>query len=352
MITGGLGGLGLQIADWMAARNAGHIVLLSRRRFPERQLWDSLTVEDSNYEAVRKILDAEKLGARITVAQCDVADELEMGFLFKRFGKEDPPLRGIIHAAVEMTSCAIRDLDLELFQRMCHAKALGGWILHQLTLQADLDFFVLFSSTTALWGVAGLGHYAAANQALDLLAEWRRKRGLRALSVNWGTWQEMRVASAADKEQFVQAGLHAMPGAQALGALERLVGADRTSAVVASVDWHALRSAYEARRARPLFAEMQSRSRTGKETNTSSKSANAQLRSPPSAAKRLALTPPRPTDCASPLSCRQRARIRFLARDRFGARAFRYGDGFPDGSGIEGTNRTKPGSAASIDAHV
>jgi acyl transferase domain-containing protein/SAM-dependent methyltransferase len=275
VITGGLGGLGLQIADWMAARNAGHIVLLSRRRFPERQLWDSLTVEDSNYEAVRKILDAEKLGARITVAQCDVADELEMGSLFKRFGKEDPPLRGIIHGAVEMTSCAIRDLDLELFQRMCHAKALGGWILHQLTLQADLDFFVLFSSTTALWGVAGLGHYAAANQALDLLAEWRRKRGLRALSVNWGTWQEMRVASAADKERFVQAGLHAMPGAQALGALERLVGADRTSAVVASVDWHALRSAYEARRARPLFAEVQSRSRTGKETNTSSKSANA-----------------------------------------------------------------------------
>ena len=196
-----------------------------------------------------------------------------MRSLFKRFGKEDPPLRGIVHAAVDMTSRSISDLDLELFQRMCHAKALGGWILHQLTLHMELDFFVLFSSTTALWGVAGLGHYAAANQALDLLAQWRRERGLRALSVNWGIWQEMRVASEADKELFVRSGLHPMPNAQALATLERLVSADRTSAVVASVDWNTLRAVYEARRARPLFSEMRSRSRTENAAITSRKSA-------------------------------------------------------------------------------
>jgi acyl carrier protein len=156
---------------------------------------------------------------------------------------------------------------------MCRAKALGGWILHQLTLDMELDFFVLFSSTTALWGVAGLGHYAAANQALDLLAQWRRERGLRALSVNWGTWQEMRVASEADKEQFEQAGLYPMPSAQALAALERLISTNRASAVVASVDWNALRAIYEARRARPLFAEMRSRPRTENAAITPRKSA-------------------------------------------------------------------------------
>ena len=275
LITGGLGGLGLQIADWMAARGAGHIVLLSRRNFPERSLWGQLPVENTFHETVRSILGTEKLGARITVAQGDVADENGMQSLFKRFGKEDPPLRGIVHAAADMTNRFISDLDLELFQSMCRAKALGGWILHQLTLHMELDFFVLFSSTTALWGVAGLGHYAAANQALDLLAQWRRKHGLRALSVNWGTWQQMRVASEADKEQFVQAGLHPMPAAQALGALERLVSTDRASAVVASVDWNALRAVYEARRARPLFAEMRSLPRTASGTATSMKSTAA-----------------------------------------------------------------------------
>ena len=275
LITGGLGGLGLEVANWMAQRGAGHIVLLSRRNFPDRSRWERLNVENTDYGTVRKILEAEKLGARITVARGDVADEIAMQSLFSRFGQEEFPLRGIIHAAVEMTSRSVKDLDLESFQRMCHAKALGGWILHRLTAQQQLDFFVLFSSTTALWGAAGLGHYAAANQALNLLAQWRREHGLRALSVNWGTWQQMRVADQAEKEQFIQAGLHPMPGAQALAAMEHLVSTNRTSAVVASIDWNSLRAVYEARRARPLFTEMRSRPRPENDPATLKKSTAA-----------------------------------------------------------------------------
>jgi acyl transferase domain-containing protein/SAM-dependent methyltransferase/acyl carrier protein len=273
LITGGLGGLGLRIAGWMAALGAGHIVLLSRRNFPERSLWAGLSLENTHYETVQNILGAEMLGARITVVQGDVADEKAMQSLLKHLAKEGPPLRGILHAAVDMTSRSISDLDLGLFQRMCRAKALGGWILHQLTLDLELDFFVLFSSTTALWGAYGLGHYAAANQEIDLLAHWRRERGLRALSVHWGTWEEMRVASVADKEKIEQAGLHPMPVAQALVALEHLILADRTSAAVASVDWSSLRAVYEARRARPLFAQMGSQERTKNGTTPSKKPA-------------------------------------------------------------------------------
>ena len=127
LITGGLGGLGLQIADWMAARDAGHIVLLSRRDFPERSLWGQLTFENKYYESVRSILGAEKLGARITVAQGDVADESRMRSLFKRFGKEDPPLRGIVHAAVDMTSRPISDLDLESISEDVSRQG-AGWV--------------------------------------------------------------------------------------------------------------------------------------------------------------------------------------------------------------------------------
>ena len=233
LITGGLGRLGLQIANWMAARGAGHIVLLSRRDFPERSLWGELPFENTYYKAVRSVLSAEELGARITVARADVADEKVMRSLFKRFGKEDPPLRGIVHAAVDMTSRSISNLNLELFQKMCHAKALGGWILHQLSLDMELDFFVMFSSTTALWGAVGLGHVAAADQALDLLARWRCERGLPALSINWGTWEGVRVAGEADKEQFEKSGLHPMPNAQALSAMEHLI-----STVEFQLSWH------------------------------------------------------------------------------------------------------------------
>jgi myxalamid-type polyketide synthase MxaE len=209
--------------------------------------------------------------------QGDVADENGMRSLFKRFGEEDPLLRGIVHAAGDMTSRSMSDLDLGLFQRMCHAKALGGWILHQLTLQIELDFFVMFSSTAALWGMAGLGHYAAANQVLDLLAQWRRGRGLRALSINRGTWQGVHGVGEADKEQFEKSGLDPMSSVQALAAMEHLISTDRVSAVVASVDWDALHAVHETSRARTLFAELPSRPRTENRTIISRKSAVADL---------------------------------------------------------------------------
>ena len=259
LITGGLGGLGLRIANWMAVKGARHLVLVSRRDFPDRTLWPDLPVDDPHREAIEAIVKAEKLGTRITVARADVADENAMRQILNRVATEDYPLRGIAHCAVEMTGRSIRDLDLAAMQQMCRAKALGAWVLNRLTLGMELDFFVLFSSTTGLWGAAGLGHYAAANQALDMLAHWRRKRGLRALSVNWGTWEEMRVASKTDKEEFERAGLRPMPCDRALTALERLISADRTSGIVASVDWNTLRGVYEARRRRPLFAEIQRR---------------------------------------------------------------------------------------------
>ena len=262
LVTGGLGGLGLRVAHWMAEHGAGHLVLLSRRDFPERVHWRELASDDAHYEMVQSIVAMEELGTCVTVARGDVADEKAMRSLFKSLGQTDFPLRGIIHAAVDMTGGPISEMDLVSFNKMCRAKALGGWVLHRLTLSAELDFFVLFSSTTALWGAAGLAHYAAANQALDLLAHWRRHRGLAALSVNWGTWQEMRVASEVDRDRFEQAGLRPMPVDRALAALECLITSRQDSAIVASVDWSALRAIYEVRRSRPLFAEMQGHARS------------------------------------------------------------------------------------------
>lgn len=275
LITGGLGGLGLRIARWMAARGAGHVILLSRRNFPDRTCWPELTSESPHYEATQCILNAEKLGTKFTIAQGDVADEVAMRALLQQLSKGNAPLRGIVHAAVEMTSHSTINLDLPSFQEMCRAKALGAWVLHRITSDTELDFLVFFSSTTALWGVAGLAHYAAANQALDILAHWRREHGLPALSVNWGTWQEMRVANEADKKRFEQAGLLAMPDAQALSTLGDLLQTDRTAAVVASVNWEALRDVYEARRSRPIFSEMRSQPRAEIGTTASKKSEGA-----------------------------------------------------------------------------
>jgi acyl transferase domain-containing protein/NAD(P)-dependent dehydrogenase (short-subunit alcohol dehydrogenase family)/SAM-dependent methyltransferase/acyl carrier protein len=274
LVTGGLGGLGLRITEWMAMRGAGQVVLVSRRDFPDRTRWSNLLADDPYREAVQTIIKAEELGTRVTIAKADVADEEAMHQIIDSFANGDSPLRGIVHCAVDMTSRSICDLDLASFQKMCRSKALGAWVLHRLTRAMDLDFFVLFSSTTGLWGARGLGHYAAANQALDVLAHWRREHGLPALSVSWGTWRDMRVATQIDKEQFERAGLHPMPADQALMALERLLlkgGKTNASEVVASIDWDALTALYEARRARPIFAEIRSRRLSDKQRNLSQK---------------------------------------------------------------------------------
>jgi acyl carrier protein len=115
---------------------------------------------------------------------------------------------------------------------------------------------VLFSSTTALWGAQGLAHYAAANQLLDGLAHLRGAMGLPALSVNWGTWAAMRLASDEARQLYSTAGLEPMSAPGALAMLDAMLGTLARQITIAAVDWDRLKPIYEARRARPFFSEV------------------------------------------------------------------------------------------------
>jgi myxalamid-type polyketide synthase MxaE and MxaD len=137
---------------------------------------------------------------------------------------------------------------------MLRPKVRGTWVLHELTRDLPLDFFVLFSSTTALWGSRDLGHYAAANQFLDAFAHHRRALGLPALTINWGTWDEMRVASSEERDVVARSGLNPMPSDQALQVLGELLASETVQQTVASVDWDRLKAIYEVRRARPFLS--------------------------------------------------------------------------------------------------
>jgi acyl carrier protein len=108
-----------------------------------------------------------------------------------------------------------------------------------------------------LLGVSGMAHYAAANEFLNAFAQYRRAHGYPALSISWGTWEEMRATSAEQRAGYEAVGLRPMPTPVALSALGSLL-ADRTrcQATVASVDWSVLKPIYEARRPRPLLAHL------------------------------------------------------------------------------------------------
>jgi myxalamid-type polyketide synthase MxaE and MxaD len=254
-ITGGLGYLGREVASWLTDGGARHLTLLGRRPLPDRAMWDSLAPHTEDRARASAVQALERRGVTVRVVAVDVGDAAVLAELFVGFGRNEPPLCGILHAAFPFSTALLQELSLAGMRAMLRTKAAGAWHFHRLSRDLDLDCFELFSSTTALWGVAGMAHYAAANTFLDALAHHRRALDLPALSVNWGLWDpSLALAAAADQvETGARFGLRPMAPDRALSALGRLLEWDATQKVVAGVDWAVLKPAYEARRPRPFF---------------------------------------------------------------------------------------------------
>src|SRR5208337_2139909 len=106
--------------------------------------------------------------------------------LFQRVRLGDEPLRGIFHAAMVLDDGYLQQLTPRQFERVMAPKVLGAWNLHLASKDLSLDYFVMFSSISALIGARGQANYVAANCFLDALAHYRRSLGLPALTVNWG----------------------------------------------------------------------------------------------------------------------------------------------------------------------
>jgi acyl carrier protein/NADP-dependent 3-hydroxy acid dehydrogenase YdfG len=259
LVTGGLGGLGLIVAEWAARQGAGQLVLTGRRGLPPRDRWANLPNDSDAARQVAAIRMMEARGTRVEAISADVSNPEQMAALFSRFGKSLPPLRGIFHCAAVIEPRLLSAIDIESLTATLRPKLLGTWVLHHLTKEVDIDFLILFSSTTSLLGSTQLGHYAAANQFLDTFAHYRRNLGLPALSVNWGVWERMRLFSPVEQEATKRFGLKAMPAEKALEALGAVLGEDVCQITIASVDWRTLKPAYEARRARPFLKRVSER---------------------------------------------------------------------------------------------
>jgi len=243
LVTGGLGALGLQIAGWLVRHGARNLTLVSRRA----------TRHDAASAAIAGL---ERLGAKVTVAAADVASAADVDALLARIAAGSAPLRGVVHAAGVDKPAPLAQLTAAEVQQVLSAKLTGGRLLHERTRDLPLDLFLCFSSISSLLGSAGRAHYGAANAFLDALAIERRREGRPALSVNWGPWSGGGMASPGQQEQFDRIGNYALSPDDALGALDRIAGTSIPQAAVVRIDWTRFRTAYEARRPRPLVSEM------------------------------------------------------------------------------------------------
>jgi polyketide synthase 5 len=174
IITGGLGGLGLFLAEKMATAGCGRIVLTSRAQ--------------PNHMALETIDRLRAIGADIVVECGDIAQAGTAERLVAAATATGIPLRGVLHAAAVVEDATLTNITDELIERDWAPKVYGAWHLHQATAGQPLDWFCSFSSAAALLGSPGQGAYAAANSWLDAFTQWRRGQGLPATAIAWGPW--------------------------------------------------------------------------------------------------------------------------------------------------------------------
>nr|WP_255413289.1 type I polyketide synthase [Mycobacterium sp. 3519A] len=188
IITGGLGGLGLFLAEKMAAAGAGRIVLTSRSQPSDKAL--------ETIDLIRA------MGADIVVECGDITAPGTAKRLVAAATATGLPLRGVLHAAAVVEDATLQNITDELIERDWAPKVYGAWHLHRATASQPLDWFCSFSSAAALVGSPGQGAYAAANSWLDAFTKWRRAQGLPGTAIAWGAWAEVgRATAVAEAEE-------------------------------------------------------------------------------------------------------------------------------------------------------
>ncbi|KDN18053.1 type I polyketide synthase [Amycolatopsis rifamycinica] len=224
VITGGLGGLGLVAAKWLAERGATRLVLNSRHAADPQ------------------------LGVDVRVVPGDIAAPGTAEALVAAAVEGGVPLRGVLHAAGVLADGAAISLGTDALETAWRPKALGAWRLHEATAGHDLDWWLVYSSAAALFGSPGQAAYATANAWADALVAWRRAQGLPAATIAWGAWGEAGAAAGS-----VNPVLEPLGTEEALSALDSVLARDRAATGVARVDSETVLELFPGLGERPFF---------------------------------------------------------------------------------------------------
>jgi phthiocerol/phenolphthiocerol synthesis type-I polyketide synthase C len=264
LITGGLGGLGRAVATWMVDQGARHLVLMGR---------------GPASKSAQVTLDALRAaGSEVIVARADVARADQVAAVVESIRASMPPLRGVVHAAGILDDGIVARLDERRLRDVMAPKVEGAWNLHALTRDAALDFFVLFSSAASVLGSPGQAHYAAANAFLDALAWHRRAEDRPALSINWGPWAEVGLATQPERlRHLIEHSVEPMPPADCVQALSHLLGVSATQVAVLQVNWAQWRTGLRPGMDRPLLAYLGPESLNGELTTAGARATGAHL---------------------------------------------------------------------------
>jgi non-ribosomal peptide synthase protein (TIGR01720 family) len=261
LITGGLGSLGLAVAEFLGREVRAKLILIGRSPFPSKDEWqgwldDAIRADSETQERsvirnkIRRLLALEQLGASVMVVTADVANAEEMETVVadacQRFGA----LHGVIHTAGILNDGIIQLKESGVAESVMSPKVKGTRVLEAALREMKLDFLVLFSSLRSIVGGIGIVDYCAANAFLDAYAHHSAaKYGTFAVSVDWGVWREdgMSARGAAQKPAqreptaaWPLAFEEGMSSEEGVEALRRILSASLPQVIVSTQDFHAV----------------------------------------------------------------------------------------------------------------
>jgi len=241
LLTGGLGGLGLEIGKHLASLRSGiKLAFMNRNALPPREEWARVAAGSGNgrtERAIKALLEMERHGAAVRCVAADVSkpDDLERAFreLRAQFGR----VNGVVHAAGVAGKGYLFNKELGDFRNVLAPKIEGTWLLDKQIEEDRPDFFVLFSSFTSIVGGVGQGDYTAANAYLETFAAERSRRGKRTISINWPAWKE--TGMAVDHQVKDNGILQAIRTSSALHALDQLLTSGHSQVIVGKLNGEA-----------------------------------------------------------------------------------------------------------------
>ncbi len=254
-ITGGSGGMALEIADYLARKTGAAIALISRSGAPNREHWDSILASgelSAELRLVRKLIDIEMAGGTVRTYRADAASFDEMEAVFEAIELEFGRIDGIIHAAGVAGEGLIQLKTAERVEPVLRAKVDAVFALERLIEKRSPDFVVLCSSLSSVLGGAGHVDYCAANAVLDAFARSRRgQAGPLITAVNWNTWKGIGMAANVQMPELLagwkalvhDTGISVEEGQQAFA---RVLAAGLPQVAVSTIDLTKLRADHAA----------------------------------------------------------------------------------------------------------
>jgi acyl transferase domain-containing protein/aryl carrier-like protein len=195
LITGGLGRIGLTLAEHLARTVHAKLVLVGRTELPGRDQWTAWLKRHGEQNQVsrviRRVQAIEKLGAEVLIARADAADAAAMQGVVRQALNRWGDIHGVIHAAgnIALSTRVIQQTDAHTAQQHFQPKAHALYVLDSVLDTSTLDFCLLFSSLSAVLGGLGFIAYSAANQFMDAYArQANREQPGKWISVNWDGW--------------------------------------------------------------------------------------------------------------------------------------------------------------------